>query len=152
MNLLDSLEPWAGPKRRKWFDYLRITLGAFIVYKGILFTQDIPQLQELSKTVNVMLAGFLSTYVTSVHMIGGALLVVGLFTRWMCLLQIPILIGAVFFVNYPKGYLSVGGESELGTSIIVLIGLVFFTIFGAGSYSIDEIRRRDKQRLNDLAH
>ena len=147
MNLLDRFEPYAESKRHDWFDYLRIILGLFIVYKGILFTQDIPKLQELSLTVNVLLAGYVSSYVTAVHIIGGALLAAGLFTRWMCLMQLPILIGAVFFVNYPKGYLSVAGDMEFGVSIIVLAGLVFFLIMGAGSYSIDAIRRRDKQQL-----
>ena len=147
MNWLDSLEPWAEPKRNKWFDYLRILLGLFIIYKGITFTQNIPELQEM--TVNVMLAAFLSSYVTTAHLIGGALLVLGLFTRWMCLIQIPILLGAVFLVNFPKGFLSMAGNIELGTSIIVLTGLVLFFVMGAGSSSIDELRRRDKQRLED---
>jgi putative oxidoreductase len=151
VNLLDTIEPWAKPKRRKLFDYLRIILGLFIVYKGITFIQDIPELQEMSETVNVMLAAFLSTYVTTAHLIGGALLVFGLFTRWMSLIQIPILLGAVFLVNFPKGFLSMAGNIELGTSIIVLVGLVFFLVLGAGENSIDELRRRDKQRLEDLS-
>jgi hypothetical protein len=41
------------------------------------------------------------------------------------------------------------GNIELGTSIIVLTGLVFFFVMGAGSTSIDELRRRDKQRLEE---
>jgi putative oxidoreductase len=152
MNLLDSLEPWAEPKRHKLFDYLRIILGVFIVYKGITFTQNITALQEMSETVNVMLSAFLSTYVTSAHLIGGALLVFGLFTRWMCFLQIPILLGAVFLVNFPKGFLLVAGNIELGTSIIVLLGLIFFFFMGAGEKSIDAMRRRDKQRLEEAAN
>jgi putative oxidoreductase len=151
MNLLDSLEPWAAPKRSKLFDYLRILLGLFIVYKGITFTRNIPELQEMSETVNVMLAAFLSSYVTTAHLIGGALLVFGLFTRWMSLIQIPILLGAVFLVNFPKGFLSMAGNIELGSSIIVLVGLVFFLVLGAGENSIDELRRKDKQRLEDLS-
>ena len=150
MNLLDRLEPYAESRRREWFDYLRIALGLFIVYKGFMFTQDIPKLQELSMTVNVLLAGYVSSYVTVVHVLGGALLAVGLYTRWMCILQIPILLGAVFFVNYPKGYLSVAGDMELGVSVIVLLGLVIFLFIGAGPFSIDAIRRRDKQQLEPI--
>jgi uncharacterized membrane protein YphA (DoxX/SURF4 family) len=70
----------------------------------------------------------------------------------MCLVQIPVLAGAVIFVNYPKGFLSVAGTMEFGTSIIVLIGLVFFFLVGAGQLSIDELRRRDMQRLENLPH
>lgn len=151
MNLLDSMEPWAEPKRHKIFDYLRIILGIFIVYKGIIFTIDIPELQTMTAQVSVMLGAFLSTFVTAVHLIGGTLLMLGLFTRWMSLLQIPILAGAVIFVNYPKGFLSVAGTTELSTSIIVLIGLLLFFALGSGEKSIDEIRRRDKKRLEELA-
>jgi putative oxidoreductase len=149
MNLLDRMEPWAEPKRQAWFDYLRIILGLFIVYKGVIFTMDIPQLQEMSRTVSTMTSAFLSTFILAVHLIGGALLTLGLFTRWMCFLQLPILFGAVFFVNLPQGS---GSSAELIISLIVLIGLCFFFVFGTGEYSIDEIRRRDKKRMDDLAH
>lgn len=149
MNWLDSMEPWAQPKRNKFLDYLRIALGIFIIYKGVTFIQNITELQQMSETVNVMLAAFLSTYVTTAHLIGGALLAFGLFTRWMCLIQIPILLGAVFLVNFPKGFMSMAGNIEFTESIIVLIGLTFFFVMGAGATSIDELRRKDKQRLED---
>jgi len=151
MNLLDQMEPWAEPKRNKVFDYLRIVLGLFIIYKGVTFTQNITELQQMSETVNIMLAAFLSTYVTTAHLIGGALLAFGLFTRWMSLIQIPILLGAVFLVNFPKGFMSMAGNIELTESIIVLIGLGFFFVMGAGVNSIDELRRRDKQRLEEIS-
>lgn len=97
----------------------------------------------MSETVNIMLAAFLSTYVTTAHLIGGALLVFGLFNRWMSLIQIPILLGAVFLVNFPKGFLSMAGNIEFGTSIIVLVGLLFFFVMGPSPNSIDELRRKD---------
>jgi putative oxidoreductase len=67
----------------------------------------------------------------------------GLLTRIMCAVQLPILIGAVLLVNFPKGFLSVGNHMELEVSIIVLIGLLAFMVFGAGKFSIDEMRRRE---------
>lgn len=141
MNLLDRMEPWAEPKRQSWFDYIRIILGLYIVYKGVFFTMNIPLLQEMSSAVNIMSTAFLSSFILAVHLIGGALITLGLFTRWMCFLQLPILIGAVFFVNLSDGFSSGG---ELTISIIVLLGLCFFFVFGTGEYSIDAIRRRDK--------
>lgn len=141
MNLLDRMEPWAEPKRQSWFDYLRIIVGLFIVYKGVFFTLNIPLLQEMSGAVNIMSSAFLSSFILAVHLIGGALITLGLFTRWMCLLQLPILIGAVFFVNISESF---GSGGELTVSIVVLFGLLFFFILGTGDYSIDAIRRRDK--------
>jgi uncharacterized membrane protein YphA (DoxX/SURF4 family) len=57
----------------------------------------------------------------------------------------PVLIGAVFMVNYPKGFLSVGNHMELEISLIVLVGVIIFMIFGAGRYSIDAKRRREME-------
>jgi uncharacterized membrane protein YphA (DoxX/SURF4 family) len=84
-------------------------------------------------------------YVVFAHILGGPLIMVGLFTRIACLIQIPILIGAIVFVNYPKGFLSIGNHMELELSIIVLVGLILFMIFGAGRFSIDAKRRREME-------
>ncbi len=63
------------------------------------------------------------------------MIVIGLFTRIAALLQIPILIGAIIFVNTKSGVYS--GESDLLFSIIVLVLLIFFLIEGGGPYSVD---------------
>jgi uncharacterized membrane protein YphA (DoxX/SURF4 family) len=75
--------------------------------------------------------------------LGGPLIAVGLFTRMVSLIQLPILIGAVALVNYPKGFLSVGNHMELEVSLTVLVGLIVFMVFGAGRYSIDAKRRKE---------
>ena len=86
----------------------------------------------------------ISHYVIFAHLLCGPLIVFGLLTRIMCLVQLPILIGAVAMVNYPKGFMSVGNHMELEVSILVLVGLVVFMIFGAGKFSLDEKRRQEK--------
>ncbi|MEQ9414508.1 MAG: hypothetical protein RIF39_11785, partial [Cyclobacteriaceae bacterium] len=63
--------------------------------------------------------------------------------RIVSLIQVPILIGAVAFVNYPKGFLSVGNHMELEISLVVLAGLIVFMVFGGGKFSIDAKRRKD---------
>jgi uncharacterized membrane protein YphA (DoxX/SURF4 family) len=101
-------------------------------------------LQNTTAGVNFWFAGaFLAHYVIFAHILGGPLIAVGLFTRFASLIQLPILIGAVFMVNAPKGFLSIGNHMELEISLLVLVGLVVFIVFGAGKYSIDEKRRRD---------
>jgi uncharacterized membrane protein YphA (DoxX/SURF4 family) len=94
--------------------------------------------------INVYFAGMtLAHYVVFAHILGGPLIFFGLFTRIVSLVQLPILIGAVFMVNYPKGFLSIGQHMELWVSIVVLSGLLIFMIFGAGRFSIDAKRRRE---------
>jgi uncharacterized membrane protein YphA (DoxX/SURF4 family) len=52
--------------------------------------------------------------------------------------------GAVIFVNMPGGFLSVA-NAELWVSVLVLAGLVAFMIFGAGRYSLDDMRRKEME-------
>jgi uncharacterized membrane protein YphA (DoxX/SURF4 family) len=37
---------------------------------------------------------------------------------------------------------------ELEVSLIVLVGLVIFIVFGAGKFSIDAIRRREMEAIH----
>ena len=71
-----------------------------------------------------------------VHLLGGFLIAVGLFTRWAALAQVPILIGAIFFVNATGGvHIS---NPELILSVAVLILAVVFVVKGSGVVSADE--------------
>jgi uncharacterized membrane protein YphA (DoxX/SURF4 family) len=104
------------------------------------------ELETTAASFNVWFAGAtLAHYVVFAHILGGPLLAFGLFTRIVCVINLPVLIGAVIFVNYPKGFLSVGNHMELEMSLIVLAGLIVFIIFGAGKYSIDAKRRREAE-------
>jgi len=62
-----------------------------------------------------------------------------LVTRLAVLFQIPILAGAIIFINADKGLFTI--HSELGLSILVLALLIFFLIFGSGKYSADSFMR-----------
>jgi putative oxidoreductase len=144
MSVITDVERWGNNHRPGFLDILRIALGIYITYKGLYFITHMNELEMTASGVNLWFAGAaLSHYVVFAHILGGPLIMVGLFTRIACAIQLPILIGAVLMVNYPKGFLSVGNHMELEVSLIVLAGLIVFMIFGAGRYSIDEMRRRD---------
>ena len=146
MNVITDLERWGNSHRPGFLDIFRIVLGAFITYKGLYFITHMSDLEMTTAGINVYFAGMtLAHYVIFAHILGGPLIVVGLFTRIVCFLQLPILIGAVFLVNAPKGFLSVGQHMELWASLLVLGGLIDFMIFGAGRYSIDAKRRREME-------
>ena len=57
----------------------------------------------------------------------------------MCLLQIPIIIGAIFFVNSKTGMSF--SNTELILSVIVFVLLIVFAIKGSGTLSADEFFR-----------
>ena len=144
MSVITDLERWGNSHRPGFLDLFRFALGAFITYKGLYFITHMSQLEMTASGINVYFAGMtLSHYVVFAHILGGPLIFFGLYTRIVCLIQLPILIGAVFMVNAPKGFLSIGQHMELWISIVVLIGLLIFMVFGAGSYSIDAKRRKE---------
>ncbi|HRX00589.1 MAG TPA: DoxX family protein [Cyclobacteriaceae bacterium] len=145
MSVVTKIEGWGNSHRPGWLDIFRIVLGIFITFKGFEFMFNIESLKITTEGMGMMFSGAaLAHYVIFAHALGGPLIVVGLYTRIASAIQLPVLIGAVIFVNYPKGFLSIGSHMELEVSLIVLIGLVVFMIFGAGKFSLDEKRRKDR--------
>jgi putative oxidoreductase len=144
MSVITDIEKWGNNHRPGFLDIFRILLGVFITYKGLHFITHMDELEMTTSGINVWFAGVvLAHYVIFAHILAGPLIVFGLFTRVACALQLPILLGAVFLVNYPKGFLSIGQHMELWLSIVVLVGLVVIMVFGAGRYSIDAKRRKE---------
>jgi putative oxidoreductase len=148
MSVITNVESWGNNHRPGFLDFFRIVLGLFITYKGLQFITNMSELQSTTAGITTWFAGAtLAHYIIFAHILGGPLIVAGLFTRIVCLLQLPILIGAVIFVN-SQGQSSIGSPMELWLSLVVLVGLVVFIIFGAGKYSLDAKRRREMQPLH----
>ncbi len=144
MSVISNVESWGNDHRPGFLDIFRIALGIFITYKGLQFIANIDELQSTTAGITTWFAGtVLAHYIIFAHLLGGPLIIAGLFTRIVCLIQLPILIGAVIFVNVPNDRFSLGGGMELWLSLVVLAGLVVFMIFGAGKYSLDAKRRRE---------
>lgn len=144
MSVITDVERWGNSHRPAFLDIIRIILGVFITYKGLYFVSNMNDLQMTASGINTYFAGaYLAHYVVFAHVLGGPLIAVGLFTRIVSVIQLPVLIGAVFMVNYPSGHFALGHHMELWTSLAVLLALVVVIIFGAGNYSIDAKRRRE---------
>lgn len=142
MSVVTKIEGWGNSHRPGWLDFFRIVLGVFITFKGFEFMFNMDSLEGTTAGMGAMFSGAaIAHYVIFAHALGGPLIIFGLFTRIVCAIQVPILIGAVVFVNYPKGFLSLGNHMELEISLIVLAGLIIFMVFGAGKFSVDEKRR-----------
>lgn len=141
MNLIQKVEYWGDTHHPKWLDILRITLGIIIFVKGIVFISDTNSIIRLLQDTRFQPnAWAIIHYVAFAHLVGGIFIAFGLLTRIFVAFQIPILIGAVFFVNLTNGlsYLN----SELWVSIFVLLLLILFFIVGSGPYSTDDLIRR----------
>ncbi|MDX5480714.1 MAG: DoxX family protein [Hymenobacteraceae bacterium] len=119
-----------------WMDGLRILLGLFLFFKGIMFLQYTTDVFYIfSASQEVLSAGNAHLLTSVVHIVGGLMISFGLLTRLALLCQFPILIGALLVVN-PKRGVSLE-NAELVLSAIVMGLLLFFMIVGPGRYSVD---------------
>lgn len=145
MDTIHQIEHWADRHHPRWIDFIRVALGLFILYKGIMFISNTDELMNLIREMDI---GFfhmaLAHYVAFAHLVGGILIALGLLTRWAVLVQIPILIGAVFFANMDSRFLSVTNSGEFWVSLTVLILLLVFLIYGSGKFSVDEYMENHK--------
>ena len=133
MNLVQRVEHWGDTHHPQWLDILRIALGIFLCYKGVEFLTNMGTMLGLMTTkmsFGSFTAVLMSNYISFAHILGGILLILGVLTRFACILQIPILIGAIFFINAsPDMYRPF---SQLLLAIVVLLLLICFLIVGNG--------------------
>ena len=151
MNLLQRLEYWGDRHHPRWMDIVRISLGIFLCYKGVDF------IGHMSDLVSVMYANTSTApffyilaghYAAAAHILGGIFLILGVMTRLACLIQIPVLLGAVFFLSTNKEMLR--PYSELFLTILVLLLLIYFLIAGNGPWSVKMEDEEKKKQLSDL--
>jgi uncharacterized membrane protein YphA (DoxX/SURF4 family) len=86
----------------------------------------------------------LQYYILFAHLLGGIFLIAGIFVRFACLIQIPILIGAIIFINTNINTWS--PFSELSISIVVLLLLFYFMLVGNGRLSLAKYLREAEKR------
>jgi len=118
------------------YSFIRIFLGFALFIRGLLFVINPKTLTNLAGSEQNF---WLFAYVAMGHLIGGFLLGLGFFTRLASLIQIPILIGAIFIYHLKQGLLTSGQSLEI--SVLVLFLLIIFFLFGAGELSIDNRKR-----------
>ena len=133
MNLVQRVEHWGDTHHPQWLDILRIALGVFLCYKGVQFLTNMSDMLALM-TTKMSFGSFtsvlMSNYISFAHILGGILLILGVLTRFACILQIPVMIGAIFFINAsPDMYRPF---SQMLLAIVVLLLLVLFLIVGNG--------------------
>jgi len=140
MLSLQRVNNWSLRHQPQWLVIVRIVLGLCLLAKGITFIRNSTILQEIFTNAAIPKGlAWMAYFIPWAHLFGGVMIVIGLFTRLAVLLQIPILIGAIIFVNTRSGVYS--GQSDLLFSILVLALLIFFLIEGSGSYSVDRQRK-----------
>ena len=147
MNVIQRLGHWGDTHHPRWVDILRIILGIYLCHKGIEFLQD------MSSTMGLLADSFsfgsfslllLGHYIVFAHLLGGVLLVLGMLTRFACIIQLPVLLGAIIFVNAKQGLWQ--PFSELWLSVIVFLLLIYFLIVGDGPWSFARVANEGEKK------
>jgi len=138
MNLIHKIERWGDSHHPRFLDIIRIALGVFLFLKGMGFMQNNANLQSMIEnqsnlSFSPVLLEALIYYVTFVHMVGGILIALGVLTRFLSILQIPVVFGAVFFINILESPFN----TDLVSSVAALIFLVVFAVIGSGKLSLE---------------
>jgi len=145
MDTLKSIQQWSITHHPRWLIFPRLILGALLCIKGIAFMSNATLLENLlSNSYWAANTHALQIIISWANMLGGFFIIIGLQTRAMCLIQLPILIGAVVFINAQKG--GFAPQSELGLAILALLLTILFLIEGSGPMSLDAYFSRNKHR------
>jgi len=111
----------------------RIVIGLFFLIHGV---------QKISAGTSPLSwpAGPMSL----IELIGGGLIMVGLWTRWAAFICSGAMAYAYFTVHQPRGLLPIANGGELAAVYSWAFLLLVFT--GAGAWSIDALRSRSSKK------
>ena len=145
MEVTQKIEHWADTHHHIWLDFISFSLGIFLFIKGLIFISDISVLERLLIQINMDWSSFwFAHYIAFAHLVGGILIALGLVTRIAILFQLPILFGAVFFVQSNLNYGSI--NTEWWVSVLTLVLLLVFYVFDSGRWSIDQYMRTHQEK------
>jgi len=116
---------------------LRVVLGFIFVYHGYLklFVKGgLPSTAFFFSQIGIPLPNISAFVVAFVELIGGLLLLIGLFTKWTSLVLIFEMAVAFFKVHLKKGFLISNGGYEF--VLLILAALVVVLAYGAGKFAL----------------
>jgi uncharacterized membrane protein YphA (DoxX/SURF4 family) len=139
MDLVHKIEIWGDTHHPKLLDVIRVALGVFLFLKGVAFMENTADLKNVIEAQDSIVFPasalmILVYYVTFIHMVGGVMITFGLLTRVTCLMQIPIVIGAVIMNDVLISPIN----TQLWLSVITLVLLFVFMVLGSGPLSLDK--------------
>ena len=127
---------------------LRIVLGVILVMHGSMVFSTYTPRGAASLVTRIgyppWSALILAWYLIVVHVVGGALIVVGFWTRLAAVLNLPIMASAVLLMHLSQGFFMRGVVSDGRTSVVgyefsllVLACTIAIALIGPGPFSID---------------
>jgi uncharacterized membrane protein YphA (DoxX/SURF4 family) len=144
MGLLTKFQDWTASHNPKWLALVRVALGAALLLRGVAFLNNLPNMERLIDVNGLtQYKDLLMNSIPWIHIAGGFLIILGLFTRFAAFVQIPVLIGALLFVTTKNGLFT--AETDLTLSLIILLLLAIFVIEGSGPLSLASYFKEEQE-------
>ena len=135
MSLIKNIQDWTNSHNPKWLALFRVALGAALLLKGVSLLNNLPDFGRLVDENN--LSRYKDLIIDSVpwiHIAGGFLIIIGMFTRFASLIQIPVLLATILFISSKQGYFSI--QTDLSISLGIIFLLLVFILEGSGPLSL----------------
>ena len=150
MALLKNFKDWTANHNPKWLALFRVALGATLLLRGVAFLNNLPDLDRLIDENNLThYKDLLMTSIPWIHIAGGFLIIIGLFTRFASFVQIPVLLGALLFITSKKGFFT--AQTDFSFSMIILLLLVVFVVEGSGPLSLGSYLKEEQEAEKNTA-
>jgi putative oxidoreductase len=132
MKSLINIRIW-GENHPKWVDYLRIILGLILIWRGVSFLLNLDLLDlylkesGLDDTLGLSISiNFLAQLIVILNVFGGICIALNIYARMFSLFNLPVLIGAVFFVNMRQD--AFRPHSQFWIPLLVLLCIISFLL------------------------
>ncbi|WJH35712.1 DoxX family protein [Paenibacillus sp. CC-CFT747] len=122
---------------------MRVVLGIIFMFHGIAkFQMGLGNVDAWLSSIGI--PGFMAYGVATLELVGGIMLIAGLFTRYVSVLFVVLLLGAIFTAKLSAGLLGngqmAGYELDLG---FILISL-YLAVADPSPVSVDRLIRRKR--------
>lgn len=117
---------------------LRIALGAMFIAHALLkvFVFTLPGTVQFFESIG--LPGILAYVTVAAELVGGAMLVLGIGTRWVAALLIPVLLGATW-VHAPNGWLFTAPKGGWEYPAFLSLAAFVQVLLGDGAYALSSV-------------
>ena len=116
---------------------LRIVVGLLFLQHGTAKLFGMPHVAMFDGLQLVSLLGFAGI----LELVGGVLMLVGLFTRQTAFILSGEMAVAYFMAHAPHGLFPILNQGEV--AVVYCFVFLYFSVAGSGAYSIDAIRSKD---------
>lgn len=125
------LEPWTA----QLLSVLRFMSGLLLLQHGTTKYLSFPQTQ-MSGASPLTMGGFAGV----LELVGGALLVIGLFTRPVAFILSGTMAVAYFYAHAPRAFFPLLNGGEL--AVLYCFVFLYLAAAGGGPWSVDQMRKR----------